>query len=165
MKLAIPIGATLFALSLSIPCAWADETSKAAQIEELMRITKVEAMSGQMTGQIRAMMMNQLASAPAESRAEATQMMEKIIARIEDRMSWTKLKPEYVKLYGDVFTEEEITGMVSFYKTPLGQAVLQKMPLVVSKSMEIGQRQMAEIMPELRKVSEEMMQKKAEKPK
>ena len=44
-------------------CAHADESTKAAKIDELMRLTKVESMTGKMGGQIRAMMMNQLNAA------------------------------------------------------------------------------------------------------
>src|SRR5438477_195733 len=119
-------------------CAHADESTKAAKIDELMRITKVESMTGQMAGQIRAMMMNQLNAAglPEESKAGAAEMMNKIVAQIEERMSWDKLKPEYMKVYADVFSEDEITGIVTFYKTAIGQTMLAKMPLLMSKSME-----------------------------
>src|SRR5436853_2224821 len=80
-------------------CAHADESTKAAKIEELMKITKVESMTGQMAGQIRAMMINQLNAAglPEESKPGAAAMMNKVIAQIEEQMSWDKLKPEYVK--------------------------------------------------------------------
>jgi hypothetical protein len=74
-------------------------------------------------------------------------------------MDWQKLKPEYVKLYAEVFTEEEIEGMVAFYKTPAGHAMIEKMPALLSKSMEIGQRQMAGIMPEIQKAVEDLKQK------
>jgi hypothetical protein len=142
-------------------CAHADESTKASKIEELMKITKVESMTGQMAGQIRAMMMNQFNAArlPEESKAGAAEMMNKVAAQIEERMSWDKLKPEYVKVYADVFGEEEITGIVAFYKTPIGQAMLAKMPLLMSKSMEISQRRMAGLMPEIQRQMQEVMQK------
>jgi hypothetical protein len=146
--------------------AHADESTKAAKIDELMRITKVESISAQVGGQIRAMMMNQLNAAglPEESKAGAAGMMNKVIAQVEERMSWDKLKPEYMKVYGDVFSEEEITGIVAFYKTPIGRAMLAKMPQLMSKSMEIGQRRMADLIPEVQRRMQEVMQKyKSEK--
>lgn len=142
-------------------CAHADESTKAAKIDELMRLTKVESMTGKMGGQIRAMMMNQLNAAglPEESHAGAAEMMNKVVAQVEERMSWDKLKPEYMKVYADVFSEEEITGIVAFYKTPIGHAMLDKMPLLMSKSMEISQRRMAGLMPEIHRQMQEVMQK------
>jgi hypothetical protein len=158
MKLKLWISATLFAFAT---CAHADESTKAAKIDELMRLTKVESMTARMGGQVRAMMMNQLNAAglPEESKAGAAEMMNKIVAQIEERMSWDKLKPEYIKVYGDVFTEDEITGIVGFYKTSIGQTMLAKMPLLMSKSMEISQRRMADLMPEMQRQMQEIMQK------
>lgn len=147
-------------------CAHADESTKAAKIDELMRITNVESMTGQMAGQIRAMMTNQLNAAglPEESKAGAAEVMNKLVAQIEERMSWDKLKPEYMKVYGDVFSEEEVTGILVFYKTTTGQAMLAKMPLLMSKSIEISQRRMAGFMPEMQRQMQEVMQKyKSEK--
>jgi len=86
-------------------------------------------------------------------------MMNKVVAQVEERMSWDKLKPEYMKVYADVFSEEEITGIVAFYKTPIGHAMLDKMPLLMSKSMEISQRRMAGLMPEIQRQMQEVMQK------
>jgi hypothetical protein len=64
-----------------------------------------------------------------------------------------------MKVYADVFSEEEITGIVAFYKTPIGHAMLDKMPLLMSKSMEISQRRMAGLMPEIQRQMQEVMQK------
>ena len=86
-------------------------------------------------------------------------MMNRVVAQVEERMSWDKLKPEYMKVYADVFSEEEITGIVAFYKTPIGHAMLDKMPLLMSKSMEISQRRMAGLMPEIQRQMQEVMQK------
>jgi hypothetical protein len=165
MELKLWTSATFFTVAFCA-CAHADESTKAAKIDELMRITKVESMTAQMGAQIRAMMMNQLNAAglPEESKAGASDMMNKLVAQIEERMSWDKLKPEYMKVYGDVFSEEEVTGIVAFYKTAIGQTMLAKMPLLMSKSMEISQRRMAGLMPEIQRQMQEVMQKyKSEK--
>src|SRR5436309_2570121 len=114
MKLKLWISATFLTVAFCA-CAHADESTKATKIDELMRITKVQSMTAQMGGQIRAMMMNQLNAAglPEESKAGANEMMNKLVSQIEELMSWDKLKPEYMKVYGYVFREEEITGIVA----------------------------------------------------
>ena len=142
-------------------CAHADENTKAAKIDELMRLTQVESMTAKMGNQIRAMMLNQLNAAglPAQSTAGAPEMINRVVAQIEERMSWDKVKPEYTKVYADVFSEEEITGIVAFYKTPIGQAMLAKMPQLMSKSMEISQRRMADLMPEIQRQMQEVVQR------
>ena len=123
-------------------CAYADENTKAAKIEELMRLNQLNA-----------------AGLPAQSTAGASEMINRVVAQIEERMSWDKVKPEYTKVYADVFSEEEITGIVAFYKTPIGQAMLAKMPQLMSKSMEISQRRMADLMPEIQRQMQEVVQR------
>jgi hypothetical protein len=60
-------------------------------------------------------------------------------------------------LYDEVYSEEQITGILAFYKSPAGQAFLNKMPLLVSKSMEM--RQMADLIPEIQRITTEAIEK------
>jgi uncharacterized protein len=147
--------------------AFADEGSKAAKIEQLMQLTHTESMITQMTSQIRAMMASQVEAigGTAESKATALELMNKLADQISQRMDWQKLKPDYIKLYADVFAEEEIDGMVAFYKTPAGHAMIEKMPTLLAKSTEIAQRQMAGILPEIQKTVEDLKQKYKNAPK
>ena len=63
--------------------------------------------------------------------------------------------PPYVKH----FSEEELNGMLEFYKSPLGKAVLEKMPAVQYETMLIGnkwgQRKAEEIVEKLRSAGHE----------
>jgi len=43
-----------------------------------------------------------------------------------------------VPVYDRNFTEEEIDGVVTFYRSPVGQKVLTKLPMIVQESMEVG---------------------------
>ncbi len=159
--------AAMVALLWLCQSARADEGSKAAKIEQLMRLTHTESVVTQMTSQIRTMMVSQVEAigGTPESKATAMELMNKLADQISQRMDWQKLKPDYVKLYADVFAEEEIDGMVAFYKTPAGQAMIEKMPMLLMKSMEIGRRQMAGIMPEIQKTVEDLKQKSRSTPK
>jgi len=70
-------------------------------------------------------------------------------------MSWEKMEPEYIKLFSEVYTEDELKAIVEFYKTPAGQSMLKKQPLLMQKSMVISQKQMQALMPEIQKMSQE----------
>ena len=120
-----------------------------------------------MTSQIRAMMVNQVESmgVPPESKGAALEFMNKFADQISHLMDWQKLKPEYIKLYADVFTEEEIEGIAAFYRTPAGHAMIEKMPALLSQSMALGQRRMAALMPEIQKTVEDLKQKYKNAPK
>jgi uncharacterized protein len=68
---------------------------------------------------------------------------------MQTHLRWEKLKPDYVKLYIELFTEAELREMRAFYQTPLGQKMLATAPLMGARSAEISQRHLQEHMPEL----------------
>ena len=45
----------------------------------------------------------------------------------------------YVPIYDKYFTENEITEMIALYETPIGKKMIEKMPLILSESMQLGQ--------------------------
>jgi hypothetical protein len=64
-------------------------------------------------------------------------------------MSWEALKDDYVVLYTQTFTEQEIRQLSAFYKTPVGRKSLEKMPMLMQKGAEIGADRVRKNMPEL----------------
>lgn len=44
------------------------------------------------------------------------------------------------KVYTGTFTEQEIDGILNFYKSPEGQAFLQKIPLLTQRAVAVGQQ-------------------------
>lgn len=45
-----------------------------------------------------------------------------------------------IPIYDRYFTPEEIKNLIAFYQSPLGQKLIQTMPLVTQETMEIGQK-------------------------
>ncbi len=56
---------------------------------------------------------------------------------------------EVAKLYVDAFTEEELLGITAFYRSPLGQKALAKMPELMKQGADLGMRRAQEHMGEL----------------
>jgi hypothetical protein len=139
--------------------ALADEASKTAKIEEMMQLSNMDRMTTQMMDQVKTMLSSQLSSIPAEARQAADEMQQKMMKLLADRLNWDKAKPAYIKLYSETFTESEIDGIVGFYKSPSGQAMLSKMPVLMQKSMAVGQQLMGDVMPEIERMAEELKQK------
>ena len=141
--------------------ALADEASKAAKIEEMMQLTHVERMTSQMLDQMKTMITAQIPTTgmSAEARQASDEMKEKMMALIAERISWARAKPEYMRIYSETFTEEEIDGILTFYKSPAGQAMLEKMPQLMQKSMAVGQKLMGDIGPDMERMMKEMKEK------
>lgn len=62
---------------------------------------------------------------------------------IRDEMSWDKLRPQYVQIYQDTFTQKEVDGLIAFYKSPTGAAFVSKMPMLMQKSQTMMQDRVA----------------------
>ncbi|MEG0171357.1 MAG: DUF2059 domain-containing protein [Acinetobacter sp.] len=75
---------------------------------------------------------------------------------VKQDFTWAKLEPEMIKLYVEEFTQEEINGMLEFYRTPVGQSTINKLPIVMEKSMKIGQQQMGELAPKIMQASKKL---------
>ncbi len=80
-----------------------------------------------------------------------------MLAVMRDELSWEKLEPMYIQIYQRSLTQEEVTGMVVFYKTQLGQAVIKKMPLVMQNAMAEMQKRMGPIMQRMQVKQQEMI--------
>jgi hypothetical protein len=82
--------------------------------------------------------------------------MTKLMAAMQETMGWQKLKSEFIDLYAKAYTEEEVDGILTFYKSPVGQSMLAKTPQLVQQSMAISQTHMKEIQPKLEQLTEDL---------
>lgn len=80
-----------------------------------------------------------------------------MLAVLKDATSWEKMEPMYLRLYRESFTEEEIAGMLTFYRTPAGQAVINKMPLLVQKSIVETQKTISAVSPQMQKIQQDFI--------
>ena len=66
--------------------------------------------------------------------AELGQLQSRISATIKDEFSFAKMKDIYLKVYGEMFTQEEVNGINAFYASPAGKAMIEKIPLATKKA-------------------------------
>jgi hypothetical protein len=90
-------------------------------------------------------------------------VMDKMMDEMSKEMSWENIKDDYIDLYAEMFTADELKGLVEFYKTPAGQAFVTKQPEVMQRSMEIGQKRVMQWMPKMQEMMQAAMQKSADK--
>lgn len=69
-------------------------------------------------------------------------------------LSWESVKPGMVQMYAETFTEPELRELAAFYRTPLGQKAMTKMPELVQKGSAMGQKAVQDHLPELREAIE-----------
>jgi hypothetical protein len=92
-----------------------------------------------------------------ENKAKFDVLQEKILQTVDAQVGWRVLEPQYVRLYSDTYTEEEINGIVAFYKTPAGAAMIAKSPELSAKSLQLVQSRMAAVQPQLKQMVEDFV--------
>ncbi len=127
-----------------------------AQIERLLQVMEaqkiVDQMIPAMMQQSRMMVDQNLAKSDTSEadKARANQVMASQEASLRAMLSWTNLKPVYLRVYSDTLSAEEVLAMTRFYESPEGRSVMQKMP-------QILQRTMVELQPLAQSAMEKMM--------
>jgi len=152
---------TLLALFLAVCAspllALAQQATAPARpdIEELLSVMRVEKTMQAAMAQVKRLVPQMTANIaaqsklPADAAAKTTAMQEKLFALVEQEMSWQNIKPEIAQIYGESLTPEEVKGITAFYKSPAGQAFLDKQPVIVGKTIAWKQRMMGGLMPKI----------------
>jgi uncharacterized protein len=141
--------------------AHADDASKRAKVEEMIRITKMDQMMSQMmdkmSERMKALTSKQTASLnmTAEQRKVFDDYQAHIHQIMADSVSWEKIKPLIIDAYSETYTDEELDGILTFYRTPAGQALIAKSPQLVAKTMDLVQKQMLDIQPKIQQATED----------
>ena len=133
-----------------------------ASVHELLEVTRARQMLQQVYGQMESMYAGSMQQAlgddvTPETQARMQRFSARMTALMKQEMGWDVMAPMYVDIYSKSFSEDEIQGMLAFYRTPAGQAVIEKMPLVMQNTMQAVQQRMGAMMPAMQKmIAEEM---------
>ncbi|HEU4562863.1 MAG TPA: DUF2059 domain-containing protein [Longimicrobium sp.] len=73
-------------------------------------------------------------------------------------LSWNEVRGDMVRVYALTYTEDELRQLATFYRTPLGQRLLETAPELAARSAELTQRRLMEHMPELQQQIMQQMQ-------
>ncbi len=125
--------------------------------KEMLSLIDMHKMMDQMVAQVQQIQAAQLKglNIPEKDQEKVLQFQSKVTKKIFDAMSWDKLEPEYITLFSTVYTVEELKAIVEFYKSPVGQSMLKKQPMLMQKTMQIAQSKIQSLLPELKKMTED----------
>ncbi|MBR7069308.1 MAG: DUF2059 domain-containing protein [Oxalobacter sp.] len=145
--------AVLFAAMCTIP-AWASP-AKDATIEKLLVLTGAQKSADTTVTDADAFIqstiqpMTEKASIPAEQQQAVKSCLVNYRKMIHETLNWEALKPEYMRIYRETFTEEELQGLNAFYESPTGKMLLQKTPILGSKMNALMEQRMKSMMDRL----------------
>ncbi len=73
-------------------------------------------------------------------------------------LSWENIESQMVQMYAEAFTEPEVRELIVFYRTPLGQKTVARMPELMQKGTAMGQKAVQDHLPELQEAIAKKMQ-------
>ena len=141
--------------------------AKKAKVEELFRLTQLDQILGQSLAnarnQIQSGAMQQLAGGEltAKQRELLTDFQNKMMDLLTQTLAWNKLEPDMAKLYMDAFTSEELDSAIAFYRSPAGQAMVQKTPQLMTQASTITQQHLQGMQGDLKKMMDDLREKLA----
>ncbi len=137
-----------------------EQTRLAAEMMQVMRaeaqlknsLAMVRNMQRQMVPK---MLEQQGIKLSAEEQKQQEKLLGRAMAIVEEELSWAKLGPLMTEAYAATFTEEQLKELITFFKSPIGQAFLDKTPVLQQKLMagmqEISLRMQKRLVEELKK--------------
>jgi len=147
------VGTVLLAILAAPPALAAAARPSEQSIRQLFELMHTSAMLDNVMAQIdasaRATMLQATAGEPLSEEQERIlgDMQARLMSLMREELNWAGLEPMMIEVYRDSFTQKEVDGMLKFYRSDSGQAVIGKMPLVMQGMMQKMQGRMQSLTP------------------
>lgn len=134
-----------------------------ASIKQLLELAQAHKLVDSVMGQMDALMKQSIQQAtqgkdvPPKVQKDIDKRQAEVVAFMKELLDWNKLEPMYLRIYQKTFTQQEIDGMIAFYKTPAGQAVISKMPAAMQNTMDEMQQMMAPVMQKMQRMQQDVV--------
>lgn len=131
-------------------------------IEKLLSLTQAEKMVDSMKAQldtpIKLTMKNAMRG--RTPKPEEQKVLDNFSAKaskiIGNNLTMERFKPLYLKLYAQVFSQEEVDAMNAFYQSPAGKAMVEKMPQLTQNLMAATPELLVSMNDQIRAAAQEM---------
>jgi hypothetical protein len=133
-----------------------------ASIKQLLEVSQSRKLVDSVIAQMNNLMLQAIAQATKgqqispKVQKDIDQRRDETVSQMKELLDWKKLEPMYVRIYQKSFTQPEIDGMIAFYKTPAGQAVITKMPAVMQNTIDEMQQLMGPVMEKIQRTQQDV---------
>jgi hypothetical protein len=137
-------------------------TPTEASVKQLLEVAQAHKLVDSVMKQMDILMLQAIAQAtrgqPVSEKVQndIDQHRNEMTSLMKESLDWKKLEPIYVRIYQKSFTQAEVDGMIAFYKTPAGQAMIGKMPAVMQNSIDEMQQLMGPVMDQIQKTQQDV---------
>lgn len=157
-----PVYASLFAAAALVLAPLASQAADPAKVHEYFQVMGLHKMMEDMVPMVTANMTNAMRQTNPNLPADMGEIISKVV---NDTMLplLPQMEASTEKIYADNLTNEEVAGAIAFYRTPVGQSLLKKMPTLTTQGMQAGQAMMQQHLPEIQqRLMQEIQQRHPE---
>lgn len=135
--------ATVFALlagpvvAAEAPAASAEKAVKEALVRRYLKSIEFEKLMDTMVGSMTPVMAEQTARRNPSITPDQRQLIVDIVGDAMREVMTPRIIEASVALYADAFSEPELRALVTFYESPEGRAITQKMPALTPKAADM----------------------------
>jgi hypothetical protein len=152
MKLVVTVVFAVFAGQAALALDAKPSEASIRQLFEVMHSSKLlDAYVTQIDGTVRASM--QQAFAGQQPTPKQQKIMEtlghSIAALVKEELNWASFEPMMIEVYRNTFSQHEVDGMLRFYRSEAGQAVIAKLPTAMQQTMASMQSHVKTLTPKI----------------
>jgi hypothetical protein len=141
----------------------ASDRPSEASVKKLLETAQVHKLLDSIMAQMDTLMKQSIQQAtqgqqvPPKVQKDIDKREAEMIAMLKDMLDWKKLEPLYMRVYQKSFTQQEVDGMIAFYETPAGQAVINKLPAVMQNTVNEMQEMMSPAIQKIQRMQQEVI--------
>jgi uncharacterized protein len=157
------IAGFVFLLAMQ-PISAREEMASEATIREILVTTRFQALMDTQRAQLEEKMRLSLQNALSKETLNAAQKeilvkrQKELAAIVLEAVSYDYLEPIAIDMYQKTFTDREAADILAFYKSPAGQVLVEKMPLVMNQIMQVFRDTTEKMEPKIREWKRETME-------
>jgi len=90
---------------------------------------------------------------PEDRQAKSEQRLKEVTTMIQEVFTSERMRDQFIAVYTEVFTEQELRELADFYTSPIGKKYVEKQPELAQAAMKITGEMMQELMPRIKEIS------------
>src|SRR5947209_4398476 len=144
-------------------CFAADAPPSEASIKQLLEVSQVHKILDTVMTQMDAFMKQAMQQATQGQtitprvQKDIEKRQAEMMSIFKEMLAWEKLEPMYTRVYQKSFTQPEIDNLIAMYKTPGGQTLLSKMPIVMQNTMIEMQQVMQPMIQKIQRMQQDVV--------
>ncbi|MGA3158059.1 MAG: DUF2059 domain-containing protein [Steroidobacteraceae bacterium] len=137
------------------------QPASSASIKELLDLLNTRQMLDQVAVQTESLMRSSINDSlkgrqlTPDQQSKVDDLVDRTTKIVRESLNWDSMELLMEDVYQKSLSEEEIQGMITFYRSPPGQAVIAKMPLILRNTMLAVQERQKVLMAKLQQMIQE----------